>query len=121
MRYIRRIDNPLKILRSGYVASGGLGAFDEAVYEEVEGDLPEGWEPEVILSLEDRVKAAFSALDISLQIKFAAEIMQAAFFFERENLPMVAVVMAGAEQRLILPEDQPVKDIIDAAKAELGG
>lgn len=46
MRYIRRKDDPLKIKAYGYVGLGGLGTFDPTTYEEVEGELPEGWSDE---------------------------------------------------------------------------
>ncbi len=42
-RYIRSKINPSAILSFGYVAPGGLGEFDSNQYEEVEGELPEGW------------------------------------------------------------------------------
>jgi hypothetical protein len=45
MLVVRQKDNHLKILKSGYVSSGGLGEFDSSIYEEIEIDeLPEGWE-----------------------------------------------------------------------------
>lgn len=41
MRYIRKTDDPLKILSFGYVEAGGLGEVPPG-FEEVEGPLPEG-------------------------------------------------------------------------------
>ncbi len=43
MRYIRRIDNHLTVKAFGYVEAGGLGSFAPDIYEETEGELPEGW------------------------------------------------------------------------------
>lgn len=59
MRYIRRKDNP-RILKSfGYVEAGGLGSFDPAIYEEIEGELPSGWEIEKFVSPMEKIKAIF--------------------------------------------------------------
>ena len=43
MRYIRRKDDHNIIKGFGAVKSGGLGKFDESLYEEVEGRPPEGY------------------------------------------------------------------------------
>lgn len=110
------------------------GAFDNAAdypggepfeagtgFEWVEGAPAEDAQVYRPQPLDERVAAAFGQLDIQHQIKFRNEIRDAAFFFEKGNLPMVAVVIGVTESNLSLPDDQPVKDIIDAAKAELGG
>ena len=59
MRYIRRKDDHNIIKSFGRVGPGGLGEFDESVYEEVEGCLPKKHELEEVnvekpeLSLEE--------------------------------------------------------------------
>lgn len=96
--------------------------FDAGVgFEWVEGEPAENAVVYRAPSLKERVAAAFGGLDLALQIKFKDEIRDSAFFLENGNLPMVAAVIAIAEGKLTLPDDQPVKDIIDLAKAELGG
>lgn len=60
MRYIRRKDDPLQIKASGYVDSGGLGPFDPNLYEEVEGELPSGWQPEPLAKTpQEHIKEIF--------------------------------------------------------------
>lgn len=54
MRYIRRKDNHNIIKGFGYVQPGGLGEFDEAVYEEVEGRPPEGYKIEELITQESQ-------------------------------------------------------------------
>lgn len=60
MRLIRRKDNPLILKAFGYVEPGGLGSFDPTLYEEVEGELPLGWEIEKFVSPMDNVKEIFN-------------------------------------------------------------
>ena len=43
MRYLRRKDDHTIIKGFGYVKPGGLGEFDENVYEEIEGRPPKGY------------------------------------------------------------------------------
>lgn len=62
MRYIRLKSDPLKVLSYGYVGPGGLGDFDPELYEEVEGDLPEGWELYEPPTLLKRMAALFDGL-----------------------------------------------------------
>lgn len=62
MFVIRRIDNNNKIKAYGYtIKKGGLGEYNESIYEEVELDnLPEGYEMEPIPK-----SPSIKALDIS--------------------------------------------------------
>lgn len=59
MLYISRKDNPLMVKAFGKVVSGGLGTFDTTIYEEVQGDLPEGWQQEKNLSPMEAIKEVF--------------------------------------------------------------
>lgn len=86
--------------------------------EEIEQRQAEESTP-VQLPLYDRVKMAFGLLDIALQAKYKDEIRDGAFFLKEENLPMLGVIVAQAESKYSLPEDQAVKNIVDAVKAEL--
>lgn len=87
MRYIRLKSDPLKILASGYVGQGGLGEFDPDVYEEVEGELPEGYEK--LNPVEPSKMAADAFLSLS-----PTEMMKP------ENLlPFVAGFIANAANR----------------------
>ena len=63
MRYIRLKSNPNIVLASGYVGPGGLGEFDPELYEEVEGELPEGWQQYREPTLLDRLKEIFNSMD----------------------------------------------------------
>lgn len=61
IRIIRSLQDPLLIKAYGYVGPGGLGEFDPSLWEEVEGELPDGyvmWSPK---SLYDRCKALMDA------------------------------------------------------------
>lgn len=79
-------------------------------------------EPEpLVLPFEEQIRLAFSSLSIPLQSKYRNEIRDAAFFLERENLPMVLVVIQEAAEKVVLPAEQEVQDIIDLATAVLGG
>lgn len=121
-RYVRLKSDPLVILKSGYVGPGGLGAFDETLFEEVEGELPQGWQNyQPPAPLDQRIAAAFGQLPAEMQAKYADEVTKAAIFYQWQNLTMLSVVIAQAEAKLSLPDEQAVKDILDAAKAELGG
>lgn len=69
MRYIRRLDNPLKIRSFGWTKAGGLGEFDPTVYEEIEGNLPEGYEMEDIKSTKPTIEELYAKLqEIQAQI-----------------------------------------------------
>jgi hypothetical protein len=72
-------------------------------------------------SLYERVKTAFSALSLELQIKYKDEIRDGAFFLSEGNYPMLGVIVAQAEVKYDLPTDQAVKDIVDTVKSELAG
>lgn len=91
-------------------------------FEWVEGDPSEG---AVVYTgpvpLDKRIAAAFGALPEALQIKYDSEVTRAAIYFQWQNWTMLGVVIAQAEAKLILPDEQAVKDILDAAKAELAG
>lgn len=71
--------------------------------------------------LDQRIAAAFGQLPAEMQIKYDSEVTRAAIYFQWQNLTMLSVVIAQAEAKLSLPDEQAVKDILDAAKAELGG
>lgn len=120
MRYIRRIDNPLIVKASGFVGPGGLGDFDPAVYEEVEGELPDGWQQEVVLTFQQQIQAAFESLSDEKQNFYEDEIVKAAFFLERNNTSRLAQIIQRAEDKLRLPGDEDVQAIITLAKTELG-
>lgn len=64
MRYIRRKDNPLFIKAFGFVNRGGLGDFDDTIYEEIEGHLPDGFQIETP-EQED------AAMDVLIQAVYA--------------------------------------------------
>jgi hypothetical protein len=88
---------------------------EEIAERQAEEALPPEPEP-----LYTRVAQAFGSLSLDLQTKYKDQIRDSAFFFINNNYPMLAVVIAEAEAMYSLPDDQPVKDIIDAAKVELG-
>lgn len=70
MRYIRRKDNPAKVVAFGFVAPGGLGSFDPDVFEEVEGELPGNFEQEAPPSLTSSLNKAFMALPVEVRAQF---------------------------------------------------
>ena len=71
MRYIRRKDDPTVVKASGYVPPGGLGEFDEAVYEEIEGRPPEGYTTEPPeKSLPERLNEKFKTLPVDVRATF---------------------------------------------------
>lgn len=69
---------------------------------------------------EERIRLAFASLPVNIQKKYKDEIRDAAFFLERNNLPMVLEFIKDAEAKLT-PQEGAVKAIIDAAKLELAG
>ena len=68
MRHIRRIDEPLKVLASGYVEAGGLGTFDPLIYEEVEGPPPVGAIRESRLAVAQKRAEGFNTLFKNLSV-----------------------------------------------------
>ncbi|MCE3234526.1 MAG: hypothetical protein K0Q50_706 [Vampirovibrio sp.] len=108
---------------------GSLTANTQQAYEAItwedEREKPT-WEaiqevPAEAAPLYNRVKTAFSALSLELQIKYKDEIRDGAFFLKEGNLPMLGVIVSQAEAKYDLPADQSVKDIVDTVKAELAG
>lgn len=70
MRVIRRLDDPMILLAAADTVEGGLGIYDDKVYEEAEVfDFPEGytWEPPAVLpetqSSKEDILQAVNALE----------------------------------------------------------
>jgi hypothetical protein len=87
----------------------------EIAARKAEESLPRPSEP-----FQDRMRKAFEQLTLDKQERFADDILKAAFFLERGNLPMVASAIKQAGWKVQLPGDEDVKAIIDAAMQELG-
>lgn len=60
-RYVREKANPLNVLKGGYTQPGGLGAFDDSIYEEVAGQIPQGAVKSEPLNLAQNLEAVFLA------------------------------------------------------------
>lgn len=88
MFYIRRKDNPLWIKASGNtLAPGGLGEFDQNLYEEVEGPLPQGWQEEPRqLSLGERLQQVFMAQSTAVRAQFYLQQAAVKSALEQEDL-----------------------------------
>ncbi len=99
-RYIQKIDDPLKVLTSGYIAA------DHPVpegFEMVEGDLPEGWEQYREKSLQDRLNELYLSLPLEAQADLGP--LRAAVKLELEaDPPRLDVVRLIIERAQIPPE-----------------
>ena len=66
-RYVREKANPLNYTKAGDVAPGGLGDFDQTLYEEVEGTLPDGAVRIKPKGLADELREIFNALPVDIR------------------------------------------------------
>lgn len=105
MRFIRRLDNPLIIKTWGFVGPGALGPFDANVYEEVVGELPDGYEMEALpASLVQRLSAIFEGIPregIDPAIRGHFRILQAA---------------VSAALTAVQPDEEAAQALIENAK-----
>ncbi|MBY0451236.1 MAG: hypothetical protein K2X01_11490 [Cyanobacteria bacterium] len=114
MRLIRRKDNPFVLKAFGYVESGGLGSFDPTLYEEVEGELPLGWEIEEFVSPMDKVKEIFNrAITEKPSVatpKVQKELLKLAGTVERAiGLGLYAAAREAINEPLLHPELEPYR------------
>lgn len=72
-----------------------------------------------VAPLNARVAAAFGALPIEIQDKYLEQITNFRTLFDYGNVLLLLRRLGALEAALDLPAEQAVKDIIDAAKAEL--
>jgi hypothetical protein len=107
MRYIRRKDDPLKVIASGEVGLGGLGAFDTDIYEEIEGELPEGFIFETPKTLPQRLNDIFNAQAPEVRAQFGPLKASVKIFFDEGDTLAVLATINGAQVSEAL---QPVKD-----------
>lgn len=113
-----------------------IGAFDDESLVGVDFDFVEGPAPadardrlvngEIVpyvpvAPLNVQVAAAFGALPIEIQDKYLEQITNFRTLFDYGNVPLLLRRLDALAASLDLPAEQAVKDIIDAAKAELGG
>ncbi len=66
--YVRRKDDPMAVLMSGY--SDFTGQFDPLKYEMVLGETPKGTRQETILSIEEKLKRVLKTAPVSDRAKF---------------------------------------------------
>ena len=109
--YIRRKDNPLWILASGYAtAPGQIRSFHPETHEEVEGELPEGWQPEPKAKKAsdylDALSALFQAVDLATQYAFLQPMSGVTSASQRGNIPLMRYII---EQENVPPEFEEVK------------
>lgn len=72
-RYVCRKDDPLKIVAAGGVPAGGLGYWNPDIYQEVEGDLPEGYRFEFPGNLINQYDAIAKDLSVTARGKYYAK------------------------------------------------
>lgn len=110
--YIRRKNNPLRILARAYTtAAGQVRDFDESIYEEVQGELPEGWEmepkPKPASNYLDELAELFQTLDLSIQYTFLQSMAGVTAAAQRNNIPLMKYIL---EQTEVSTEWSPIKD-----------
>lgn len=111
MRYVRRIDNPLKVLAWAHTIDPGcVTAFDPLVYEEVEGELPDGYELEPKPTpKKDQIKAVFAALPIEVKVQFATAAAAVYLYLDNQDPEAAAAVIQAT----------PVPDELTSVKTQL--
>jgi hypothetical protein len=123
MRYICRLDDPLAIKAYGYVGPGGLGEFDPATHEEVEGDLPEGWtmetQPKPLL---ERLSTVFESVPQDLfppAVRVHFRLLQSAIRLSLEAPAPDVEAARYAIETATLPDGSPLPQEAEAFRADL--
>jgi hypothetical protein len=109
MRYIRRKENHLMIKAFGFTSAGGLGDFDTQVYEEVEGDLPQGFQMEVLDSLNAQLDDIFMNLPPEIR----------AVFYQQKAAVKIALESQDVEAAQLIILGTTVPEELESVKQEL--
>lgn len=109
-RYIARLDTPTVLKAWGYVEAGGLGTFDPAIYQEVEGALPQGHsfesEPATPQQRLGQLGNLFKTLPLATQYSFRQTMAEVATAAQGNNLPLMAYIV---DQTSVPPELETIK------------
>lgn len=97
MRYIRRKENHLMIKAFGFTSAGGLGDFDPQFYEEVEGELPHGFQMEVLDSLNTQLDNIFMNLSPEVRAIFYQQKAAVKIALESQDVEAAQLIIAGTD------------------------
>lgn len=109
--YIRRKDNPLKILAWAHTtAPGQVRTFESDIYEEVEGELPDGYslepKPKTADDLLNELGGVFQSADLSVQYAFLQPMAGVSAAAKGGNVPLMRYII---EQTDVPEELEPFK------------
>jgi hypothetical protein len=113
MRYIRKKNDILKIKAFGMVPAGGLGSFDTATYEEVEGELPANWQLEIPQITGDdlllQLRSVFRSLSVTQQYNFRQTMSEVVTAAQGDNIPLMRYII---EQVALPPEMESLRSAL---------
>lgn len=112
MRHVRLKTDTSKVLRYGDVAAGGLGSFDTALYEEVNGAPPPGFsliQSKSAATILVALRELFTSQTVAVRYQFSAAMAQVATALEQDDTELAQYIIT---QTAVPTELESVKTLM---------